>query len=654
MISQAQRDVALDIPINFVTASSVSVTAACFANNTYEADAATKCISNLLAAGFKRLHLDLYWDQSQLYWSLCPAELPLPAAGGQPSSSITQSSTLTLLGGTVLSHGAIPTSRTAWPSGREANDGRDSTVLVHRRQNLDPSTFRAHTTIARSTDLPHAQPVPPNGIGSPGIVPVVQPGLQLYNVGPYACNTYANISTFLTLLKNHLDATDTTTQANLKQVLFNLHVASSSRDPVSPATAPSADRLPNGNNFIGGLAAAAVPSYIYSPRTLAQQRANLNISWSAAPAQDVPDPAYFTNATNAEHISVSPDGWPSEGFLEFFKTSRLTLGYGSVDPQLEGYNVQHDDDNVFPPGYLTHQLTPGFSSNGSVSSECIYEPNSPSLSAANSSFAMTSIDPVTLSSSNLISTAANSITACGISPHLNVTLSNTTADLNPAPYLAFALSTVWSWAPGQPLNDSAAASHSIPGMDDDDYSSTDFRCAYLNTSEALPSSGRWAVTFCQNRLGGACRSDTNPYAWTVSAQRAIYSSVIDNCPANSTFAVPRTPLENRYLVAAAQSHFANLSHSKRDDNDHNDKNLVWINFNSLDVEGCWVSGANSTCPYTPNAGQDEGQVVVPTVAALAFIVLAVLTILAKCGSNRRKSRKRRRIKGGWEYEGVPS
>jgi hypothetical protein len=34
-----------------------------------------KCVSNLLAVGFRRFDVDVYWDTARGIWSLCPASL---------------------------------------------------------------------------------------------------------------------------------------------------------------------------------------------------------------------------------------------------------------------------------------------------------------------------------------------------------------------------------------------------------------------------------------------------------------------------------------------------------------------------------------------------------------------------------------------------
>ena len=83
--------------------------------------------------------------------------------------------------------------------------------------------------------------------------------------------------------------------------------------------------------------------------------------------------------------------------------------------------------------------------------------------------------------------------------------------------------------------------------------------------------------------------------------------------------------------------------------------LLWVDFNDLDIEDCWVIGQNSTCPYQDQKVGQGREVVVPTVAAVVVFVLAILTVFIKCAANRRNTRRRRkRVDDGWDYEGVPS
>ncbi|KAF8426862.1 hypothetical protein EV426DRAFT_715129 [Tirmania nivea] len=65
------RDAAQDIPINFKPTPSISLTRACFSDGEYTASKST-CLSNLLAFGYSRFVIDLYWLPDKSEWSLCP------------------------------------------------------------------------------------------------------------------------------------------------------------------------------------------------------------------------------------------------------------------------------------------------------------------------------------------------------------------------------------------------------------------------------------------------------------------------------------------------------------------------------------------------------------------------------------------------------
>ena len=63
-VMQSQRDLGLRVPINFVTVPGVSFSAACFPTLDFEDHNSGDCLSNLLALGFRRFEIDLYWDVS--------------------------------------------------------------------------------------------------------------------------------------------------------------------------------------------------------------------------------------------------------------------------------------------------------------------------------------------------------------------------------------------------------------------------------------------------------------------------------------------------------------------------------------------------------------------------------------------------------------
>ena len=134
--------------------------------------------------------------------------------------------------------------------------------------------------------------------------------------------------------------------------------------------------------------------------------------------------------------------------------------------------------------------------------------------------------------------------------------------------------TIWSWAPGEPKNSSSDVSNSL------------FRCATSN----IDLGGRWVVNDCSQKYYSACRAANQPYNWTITTYPVSYSYASQTCPSNYSFGAPRTALENSYLTQAIRD-------SHRDYDGHG----VWVDFNSLNYQDCWVSGGpNATCPYKDN------------------------------------------------------
>jgi len=189
-------------------------------------------------------------------------------------------------------------------------------------------------------------------------------------------------------------------------------------------------------------------------------------------------------------------------------------------------------------------------------------------------------------------------------------------------------STIWSWAPGEPKNSS----------DSDDV----FRCATSN----LALNGHWTVDDCSQKLYASCRAVGQPYNWTITSYQISYSFANQACPDSYNFEVPRTALENSFLTREML---------------RQDRNKVWVNFNSLNIKFCWITeGVNATCPYSATAiqqAEEKIDVLVPTIAAVIVLVVTALTIFVKAAGNRnsRKRIRRRNVAGNaYFYEGVPS
>lgn len=163
-----------------------------------------------------------------------------------------------------------------------------------------------------------------------------------------------------------------------------------------------------------------------------------------------------------------------------------------------------------------------------------------------------------------------------------MTLLNSTALDNYRPYQNFSYGTIWSWAPGEPKYYSSSSSSNSGSV---------FRCATSN----VDLDGRWMVADCSQKYFAACRAHNQPYNWTITTYSISYSFATDACQAPYHFAAPRTALENSYLIQE-------VGRSHRD----YDGDGVWVDFNSLDISGCWVSGgSNATCPYKDTLSQQD-------------------------------------------------
>ncbi|KAI5785077.1 hypothetical protein DFH27DRAFT_576787 [Peziza echinospora] len=78
------RDLSQDIPINFEETTGVVVSTACFSDGVYTLNKFT-CLANLLAFGYRRLVVDLFWltadDAGDGMWHFCPSSDPLESGG---------------------------------------------------------------------------------------------------------------------------------------------------------------------------------------------------------------------------------------------------------------------------------------------------------------------------------------------------------------------------------------------------------------------------------------------------------------------------------------------------------------------------------------------------------------------------------------------
>ncbi|EMC96668.1 hypothetical protein BAUCODRAFT_108497 [Baudoinia panamericana UAMH 10762] len=621
----SHRDLSLHIPINYVTVPGVSLTAACFSNKQYEDAAAARCLSNLLAIGFRRLEVDVYWDYTRRTWSLCPVQLG--DATALANTTVLVASTTSRTGAATLASGQltgrdISSATAALPLSSNVSGGSGSPEIAS--ESLPSIT--ATSTLDATGSLRSTPTGTPSGrpavSGSPGV---------LIQAGQFACTETVNFEMVTTILSMYLQNTENNLNATTRYIILNLHRASPAPTFNNSAEQLPSSALPQANNLLSSALLVNNSVYLYTPTELLADRANLNAatSWLGVSRTFWPDTTYF-RTVEADGHNTSPDGWPSEGFVELQRAERLLVGFGSVDPRMDGYNFSGDAAYIFPAGYLESPRNVVRSSN-TITGGCLVQTNVNTLGTVNSSWATAELDSVAQQNVN---TQATNLVNCGISPMLNESLGNASAADNIAAYQSWVTSAQWAWASGEPRNVG---------------NNTNLRCAGLNST-----AGRFQVADCTQSYYGACRVASEPYQWQMTNMKGRYQAVDDACPSNTSFAVPRTALENSYLLATWRNYLS--TQSSQDGSTGSQDTLLWLNFNDLESNGCWVIGQNTSCPYSPSQMSDgDRTITVPTVAAVIVFVLAALTVFVKCASNRQTSRRRRRRgDDGWEYEGVPS
>ncbi|KAJ6086261.1 hypothetical protein N7486_010542 [Penicillium sp. IBT 16267x] len=594
----SERDVAGQIPINFVTNPAVSLTAACFGDGLYDKTAASKCISNLLSVGYRRLILDIYWSVESRTWTFCPVNIPTTAdvTLSAYTSTVSSPSTTSIVASTSTETASVSTT----------TEAADATVTGYLDSQDD----------------------------------------TVYELGPYRCTNELDLYTISQVLVGYFQSTTSRDETYTTWLALNLHVAGSDSAPTEPASTVTGDDLPKTETErAGAYLGTVLRDYIYTPAKLAEDRSNLNESWYEVDESYMPILEYYTIHTDTSGQQSTPDGWPSTKYIQFAKQDRILIEYGSVDPQLAEYDLSQDEDHIFSPHYMSSGVKISTAENGTVTSGCLYEPGATAISQANSSWAISQI-PVTdgLSTESTMGSVADiiaGITACGMSPMLNSTLFDQSADAAVEHYRNVSLSSSWAWAVGEPQGaDTGGGTNDEPAFD---------RCSIMD----LSLKGRWRATNCTEVRRGACRVGNSPFAWTVTNATAKYSEISESCPPGSTLAVPRTGLENTYLYQQLLSEDSTVLDSTSSDPALRE---IFMDFNCIDIASCWVTGgAQATCPYGNDPQQLERKtVLVAAVAGAVICVIFALTVFVKCNTNRRNSRRRKRVIAGWEYEGVPS
>lgn len=476
----------------------------------------------------------------------------------------------------------------------------------------------------------------------PVSVPPTSDTTTLQHLGIYSCTDGLDLSILSDVLKSFFEDNNSDISVHVTYMIFNLHIAADTSDPDGPVSNVDESHLPTDAESLHSVATSQLGDCIYTPSRLDSDRSNLDKSWFKVPPKYRPVTEYFTITQDDDGNTISPDGWPCSMYIQYASQQRLLLGIASVDSQLGGYDIGRDSDVIFGPGNLTSSVE-GSSGSDNWRSECaIHQHGASGVAQANTSFAEWTTVPYSDTSNNTQALGAlahlvQNSTRCGISPILNGSLLDVTADNDLNLYWNISRSAMWSWAIEEPRGSNLPEN------------SETLSCALMDTTLG----GYWRAENCSEPRIAACMVGDKPFTWTLSEKRVSFSDAAHACPDGSIFAVPRTGLENTYLYNAVLSRPRDTINSSSVNGSQHE---VWLNYNCRNVRSCWVSGDLSvSCPYETNSRELERRTVqAAAVSAIVICVIAALTVFVKCNSSRRKSRRRKRMIEGWDYEGVPS
>ena len=158
----------------------------------------------------------------------------------------------------------------------------------------------------------------------------------------------------------------------------------------------------------------------------------------------------------------------------------------------------------------------------------------------------------------------------------------------------------WAWAPDEPVLYSIAEREYML-RDGFSQSQTFDACAVLTASGLK-------VANCNSHFQCLCKNRKNSFDWRFSDDNQTYFD--NSCPKGYSFAVPSSALEMRYVKS--------LMKEKKVD-------IAWVDFNSLFLPNCWVSGGTeAVCPYNVYENDRNGVAFIAVSSAICFACLVFI------------------------------
>lgn len=318
LVLRTQRDLAYNTSIDRILWPAINLSAAYFNNNNFSTSMINN-IPSLLVMGYRRLVVDLYWDESRGAWQLCPVQYPVPASP-QPNSTTTSSTNIT--------------SPTSLSSAHSEN-------LITTITSTSTSTATTQTLAKRAVPNAFDESILSNS------------DIIISNI---TCPRDTYLHFFFNLLSNYTYFISRTQDPTLTDLLFlvlNLHdFGYYNLTSVNTSSVP----LNQTDKFVSSFSSVLSDIFknnIYTPTNLTADRADLANSFNTT---GEPYFSSFENTTTNPPTFYTTTGWPNWGYL-VSKDVRIIVSFGTVNMSANTtYNITTDLDVVFAPEALNAGL----------------------------------------------------------------------------------------------------------------------------------------------------------------------------------------------------------------------------------------------------------------------------------------------------------
>ncbi|KAG5360102.1 Maintenance of telomere capping protein 6 [Yarrowia sp. B02] len=635
--TRAERDVSYNVSIDQLTYKGAELTPLVFKKYGYTQEGIFKAM-DLLKSGMTSLGLDVYWNNREQYWQLCPVVFPANSVPGTPvllqrrltTDIVTcdQNATLTYFLAALSQHVNVTDNnlvvdlislklnlRTVEISPTSSNSStlrkrqfRESTTVTQLDSSILSSLFdTSRTSVSESVSGSASGSSSGSASGS------VTSGVL----------SDSSSSSNASRMTNSTESTRTTSSTE--------SASSSSATPSTYTTGPQMLGNIVGSSYIG--------PRLYTPKDLARDR-------------DAEPPRTY------DYQGLSSKGFPLAHYILLEMKARVMVSLSQND-QPNGYGWGAADQDVI----FTKQALMGSSDPEDTNENIAYENLQECIR----------LDPTFLQSINLTGAASwrtyassqrdpisnvsfQEFINCGLSPSINNTLA-------PGESLQKLMTeSLWSWAEDEP---SKCHNESVTRTQDRNTGLVAWNCAVL-----MPDG--WHVANCYDTHYPLCRQGELAYNWAVGTQKINYFDTAQEkniCPPGYSFSLPRTALQNiaaKITVRGVSGKTKVYKGGDSTDPDNYDTIdygssafPVWIDLNSISQEDCWVSGGpTARCPYR-TVQSHSVSVALLTVASAVCAGVAAAIILLQMDTQpiKKNSGRWRRLMSNFkksEYESVPA